>query len=95
MKQRKSMKNITTGPHNCYSAVQGRPDCWKRNNQEVEVNIGNTNPPGRTEDENEGEELPQGGRSRNASPGLEVPEAPLHVCQVPREVGRQLCSWPT
>lgn len=63
MIQRKFMKNITTGPHNYYSGVQERPDCWKRNNQEVEVNKGNTNPTGHTEDENEGEELPQGGRS--------------------------------
>lgn len=57
MKQHKSMKNNTTELHNCYTGVQDRPNCWKRNNQEVEVSIGKTNPIGRTEGENE-EEFP-------------------------------------
>lgn len=39
--------------------------------------------------------FPKGAGGRNASRGLEVPELPLNMCQVPREVGRQICSWPT
>lgn len=94
MKQRKSMKNITTGPHNWYSGVQGRPDCWKRNNQEVEVNVGKLNLQAALRMRMKEKRFPEAGGVRNASPGLEVPEAPLHMCQSPGKWGNSSVPGP-